>query len=87
MQFTYHSHSLRRQNLCRGEHREVSHVGEQVDDSDHRQRDVDGPGQVLVRLLDLLGDKVEAVPAGVAEEAGVEGQGNVSWTVKKLSGL
>ena len=34
------------------------------------------PGQVLVRVLDLLGDKVEAVPAGVAEEPRVEGESN-----------
>ena len=77
---THHSHSFGGQDLSRGEHGEVGHVGEQVDDGHQRHGDADGARQVLGRLLDLLGDKVEAVPAGVAEEPGVEGQRDVSWT-------
>ena len=31
------------------------------------------------RVLDLLGHKVEGVPARVGEQGGVEGQGDIPW--------
>ena len=59
---------------------EVGHEGEDVEGGREGDSDRDGEGQVPAGVLDLLGDKVEAVPAGVAEEPGVEGQRDVSWT-------
>ena len=50
--------------------------GEHVDEEDDDAADGDGPGQVPHRVLHLLNDEVEVVPAGVGEEAGVEGEGD-----------
>ena len=49
--------------------------GEQVDEHAQGARDGDGPGQVPDRVLHFLDNKVEAVPAGEGEQAGVEGEG------------
>ena len=65
--------------------------GEEVDDDHDGAGDGDGPGQVpnwvlrrrgervggsALCYLHLLDDEVEIVPAGVGEEAGVEGESN-----------
>ena len=71
---TYHSHSVGGQDLCWGEDSKVGHIGQQVDHSNQGQRDVDGSRQILVRLLQLLGHKVQVVPARVGEQPRVEGE-------------
>ena len=75
---TYDCHCVRRQDLCGSEHSEVGNVGEHVDGGDERQGDVDGSGQVMSWILQLFCYKRHVVPAGVAEQTGVEGKGYVS---------
>ena len=45
--------------------------GEDVDDQAEDAGDSDGPGKILDGILHLFDDKVEIVPAGVREQAGV----------------
>ena len=71
-----HRHGAGGEDLGGREDGEVGNVGEEVDDGDEGERDVDGARQVLVRLLQLLRDKVEIIPASKAEQTGVEGESN-----------
>ena len=46
MRVTHHSDGVTLEQLLRGEHGEVGHVSQHVDDGHHRHRDPDGSGQV-----------------------------------------
>ena len=61
-------------HVARREEGEVGYVDEDVDDGDEGYGDEDGERHVAARLLDLLGDKVELVPAIVGPQGGVAGQ-------------
>ena len=60
--FTYHGDSFRRQNIGGRQHREISDVCENVDESDQWDGDADAQGKVAVGVLELGGEEVQCVP-------------------------
>ena len=81
----------RKIHLCRGESGVEGHNSENVDEEDNHARNCNRAGKIphwvlgksLMKKflifpphLHLLNDEVEVVPAGVGEEARVEGQGD-----------
>ena len=67
---------LRVDDLHGREDGEVGHKGEDVEGGREGDSDRDGEGQVPAGVLDLLGDKVEVVPAVVGPQPGEECQGD-----------
>lgn len=74
----YYCHSLALDHLRRRHDRQIRYVDQRVAKGDERYADHDGPGQILGRVLDLLGHVVEIVPAVVGPEAGVESGGEAA---------
>ena len=62
-----------------GEDGLVRHVGQHINDSDKGKRDVDGPGQVGVGLLQLLCHEVKVIPPCIAENSLVKRHSNLPW--------
>ena len=60
------------------EHREVRYVGQDVEDGDERERYVDGPREVLVRVAEFLRHEVQVIPAGVGVDARIEAHSDLS---------